>query len=640
MTPAIGNRGPEAFPTLGFGEFRVDLERRTLYRDKSRIRIQRKPLEVLIFLAERSPSLVTRAELLQRFWSTSVNEESLTRCISTIRKHLDDTGDPPRYIETHRGVGYRFRPVVSRPDRRSAGGHRDGSRKLPSNPGAPEPSGTVPVAAATATRRRSAILLVATLAVAALIYWLSSRSPQPDRITTLAVLPITTSDESADWLASALTDELRRAVSRIEGVRVVTTAPEPRKVDTSQPVELGRALGVEALLAARLEAEPGEFRLRADLISTADGGILHTFSIDPDGSAAQSGRVMRLARAVAARIRPTLQLQGPGPEVDAETYRHYLRGRFYLSQRTAESLEAALRSFDAALDSSPGYADALASAAEAALLLPLYGAVPPKRAIPRARTLATRALASDPQASGAHAVMGMIALQYDWDWVAAEAALSRAVALDPNNAVARQWLGELYCYQARFEACRRELANAFERDPLSPVLTMLQGSPDLWRGDFDAAQSAYAEASEAFPDFSMVELALGLAQSGAGRWNAAIETYERNLPKLGLAIVGGPLIFALARQGDRERALALLADLEALAESRYVPPTKLATAHAGLGSRTETLRWLEVACETRDDRLVYLTVDSHFRHLRADPGFRAIVSRVGLSGSLSRIAGP
>ena len=89
-----------------------------------------------------------------------------------------------------------------------------------------------------------------------------------------------------------------------------------------------------------------------------------------------------------------------------------MRGRFYLSQRSAESLLASLRSFDAALARSPGYADALASAAEASLLQPLYGAVPPRLAIPRARELATRALAADPQASGAHAVLGMIALRF------------------------------------------------------------------------------------------------------------------------------------------------------------------------------------------------------------------------------------
>ncbi len=640
MTPARNNGRPGAYPTLAFGDFRVDLERRALYRGQARVRIQRKPLELLIFLAERAPKLVTREELLEQFWSASVNEESLTRCISTIRKHLSDSDDPPRYIETHRGVGYRFRSGVTRPDRRARQDHRAAVANAPETPKTPASPHGNQEKGENVKRRSGALVGLAALGAVMLVLWFTSRAPQPDLITTLAVLPITTTDNSADWLARALTDELRRAVSRIEGVRVVATAPDPSRVDMSQPIELGKALGVEALLAASLETQPHDIRLRADLIAAGDGSILHSFNIDSGDAGAESEQVMRLARLVAARLRPALQLQSHRHGVDAETYRHYLRGRFYLSQRSDESLQEALRSFDAALARSPGYADALASAAEASLLRPLYGAVPPKLAIPRARTLATRALAADPQSSGAHAVQGMIALQYDWNWVAAEAALTRAVALDPNDAVARQWLGELYCYQARFEDCRREFATAFELDPLSPVLTMLQGSPDLWQGDFEAAQAAYLGALAAYPDFALGDFSLGLAQAGAGRWDAAIESYERNLPKLGLPIVGGPLIFALARKGDRRRALALLAELEVLSASRYVPPTKLATAYAGLGSRDETIRWLEAACEAQDDRLVYLAVDSHFRHLRTDPEFRAIVDRVGLSGALDRIGDP
>lgn len=110
--PERGETGagiPAGSTALRLGtEFVVDRSARRLLRRETGIKIQHKPLDVLIYLAEHRSRLVTREELLQEFWPRKVNEEALTRCISTIRKVLDDSQDPPRYIETLWGQGYRF----------------------------------------------------------------------------------------------------------------------------------------------------------------------------------------------------------------------------------------------------------------------------------------------------------------------------------------------------------------------------------------------------------------------------------------------------------------------------------------------------------------------------------------------------
>ena len=82
-------------PILRIGEFRIDLPARVLTKNNLRIAIQHKPLDVLIYLAENNSRFVSREELLARFWPRAVNEEALTRCISTIRKDLGDVEDPP-----------------------------------------------------------------------------------------------------------------------------------------------------------------------------------------------------------------------------------------------------------------------------------------------------------------------------------------------------------------------------------------------------------------------------------------------------------------------------------------------------------------------------------------------------------------
>lgn len=132
------------------------------------------------------------------------------------------------------------------------------------------------------------------------------------------------------------------------------------------------------------------------------------------------------------------------------------------------------------------------------------------------------------------------------------------------------------------------------------------------------------------PDFRFTQLALGHALVGQRDWQGAVEAYEDCLRQLGPAIAGGPLVFALARSGRLEEARTRMAELEQVAADGYVPPSKLAIAHLGLGARNRALAELGRAVDEHDDRLVYLAVDPLYRELHGDPAFRDILARVGL----------
>ncbi len=83
-----------------FDTFEMNVAEGTLYCSGEPAHVQRKPFDVLAYLIGEAPRMVPRAELLERFWSDAASDESLTRCISTIRKLLGDSEDPPRLIET------------------------------------------------------------------------------------------------------------------------------------------------------------------------------------------------------------------------------------------------------------------------------------------------------------------------------------------------------------------------------------------------------------------------------------------------------------------------------------------------------------------------------------------------------------
>src|ERR1041385_1094621 len=96
------------------GDYQLDVANHLLSRNGAAIPLSRKLFQILLCLVEEHERLVKREEFLSRFWDGhDVYEENLTKCISQIRKALDDQQKPHKYIETVAGVGYRYiGPVV------------------------------------------------------------------------------------------------------------------------------------------------------------------------------------------------------------------------------------------------------------------------------------------------------------------------------------------------------------------------------------------------------------------------------------------------------------------------------------------------------------------------------------------------
>ncbi|MCK4412787.1 MAG: PD40 domain-containing protein [Candidatus Eisenbacteria sp.] len=79
------------------------------------IQVEPRLIDVLVYLADHAGRVITRDELMDAVWGeVIVNEESLTRAISELRRILRDDRSAPRFIETIRKTGYRLvAPVVA-----------------------------------------------------------------------------------------------------------------------------------------------------------------------------------------------------------------------------------------------------------------------------------------------------------------------------------------------------------------------------------------------------------------------------------------------------------------------------------------------------------------------------------------------
>jgi DNA-binding winged helix-turn-helix (wHTH) protein len=95
--------------TIRFSDFTIDLDNMDLYRRGKRIKIGKKPLDVLLFLIQNRHKTVTQEALREHIWrSTEISSSTIPMCMLEIRKALDDNTTRPRFLSSSRGRGYRF----------------------------------------------------------------------------------------------------------------------------------------------------------------------------------------------------------------------------------------------------------------------------------------------------------------------------------------------------------------------------------------------------------------------------------------------------------------------------------------------------------------------------------------------------
>lgn len=108
------NRGQAERRELRFDGLLIEQHSRDVWLDDSRIQLTPKEFDVLVFLARSPRRVYSKGQLLREVWGSSPewqNDATVGEHVHRIRRKLDPD-DRERWIETIRGVGYRFAPPV------------------------------------------------------------------------------------------------------------------------------------------------------------------------------------------------------------------------------------------------------------------------------------------------------------------------------------------------------------------------------------------------------------------------------------------------------------------------------------------------------------------------------------------------
>lgn len=101
---------PEIEDKVKFGEVEVDFSKRTVKKNNKDVSLSFKEFELLKLLIENKGRVLDRDFILQRVWGYEFDGDTRTVDVHIrfLRRKLEDDEKNPRYIETVRGVGYRF----------------------------------------------------------------------------------------------------------------------------------------------------------------------------------------------------------------------------------------------------------------------------------------------------------------------------------------------------------------------------------------------------------------------------------------------------------------------------------------------------------------------------------------------------
>jgi tetratricopeptide (TPR) repeat protein len=208
------------------------------------------------------------------------------------------------------------------------------------------------------------------------------------------------------------------------------------------------------------------------------------------------------------------------------------------------------------------------------------------------------AIELDPELAEAHIAMAYVTMYYGSSWTDAEEHWIRALELDPESSLAHSQFTLFLAAFGREGEVREHGSIASRLDPLEPFVPAITGTALFILESMEEARRWAVTSLDLQPDYPLALLTLGLANSYLGEHERAIEALEETVRLTNRAsIYLGLLGLAYGRAGDRQRAEALLLELQARAVDEYISPASSVPIHLGLGNRDEAYRWLQACVE-------------------------------------------
>ena len=464
--------------------------------------------------------------------------------------------------------------------------------------------------------------------------WLLLR-PDEARANSIAVLPFAnlSGDPGQAYFSDGMAEELRSALSRIAGLKVVARTSS-EMVRDSDAKSAARKLGVEHIVSGSVRRSPSTIRVNAQLVGGNDG--LERWSQTFDRPA---GDLLEIQTSIAENVAQALsvQLANTDREVltlggthDPAAQDLYLRS-FSRQSDTKDALNEAVGLVNGAIALDPNFAQAHSRKAFIVSMLAAIYALSREESARNYRVAlesVQRALAIEPRLANAYATRGSI-FRDNLDMRRAMADLERADALPGEDAHALRIHGIMLAQSRRFEEALQKIGRANALDPLNPVSLEAEALVLVFARRYPEGVAAARRSLSLTPNRLQAHRLLANTLMLQGKDAEARSEYSRLDPTDYRRLVGEAML--AARAGDRATALSKLRDME----RRYgdAATYQYCQVYAQLNMPDEAISALHRAVAARDPGVPHIQVDPFLDPIRRDPRFGEIVAKLNFPSS-------
>ncbi len=454
-------------------------------------------------------------------------------------------------------------------------------------------------------------------------------------IGSIAVMPFenVAHDQSTEYLSDGVTESLINSLSQLPQIKVIARSSVFHyKNQTPDLQEVARQLNVQAVLTGRVLVQGDTLGVSVEMMDTQDNTQLWG-----QHYTRKAADIFVVQDEIARQVTDTLRVRLTGVQQEqvtkhytenAEAYRLYLLGRYYLNLISEENLNRAVSFFDQAIALDPRYALAYAARGESFsgmgdLSLPM------SEAMQKARQDVATALSMDDRLVEARTTQAGIKAFFDWNFAGAEEDYKQAIALNPNYAEAHRQYAWHVAMMGRPMEGVAEMNLAQQLDPVNPHINVDVCLTYYLARQFDQTMAQSRKVLETSPNFYIAHLMLGLALVQKGDYSTGIKELQKARAIEPTPQLVGTLGYAYAKSGRKDEARKMLVELKELSKQRHVAPYWIAMIYVGLDEKDEAFAWLEKAYQERSWWLVWIKMDPMVDSLRSDARFTDLMRRIG-----------
>jgi eukaryotic-like serine/threonine-protein kinase len=460
-------------------------------------------------------------------------------------------------------------------------------------------------------------------------------------VSSVAILPFRnlTNDPKVSFYEFSLADAVITELVRLRSLVVRPSSAIAKYLGHAKdPLEAGRELNVNAVLAASFLHAATRVRVTAQLLDVTNGDVLWADRIDSDAN-----DIITVQDIIAQRIVDGLHLQlGSDEQIDlaghatanAAAYEEYLRGRDrvgrYIYHTVAyEDIEAAIKHFQRAIELDSRFALAHCALGGCYIQRILKGAgkfddfTHAQEGLDRGLALDRKILDARvymvfvylvrgekqkarmqiaglrreaPNIASVHFVSGVL-FRLDGEYDKALSSFERMIRLNPSERLAASWnRARIFMYQGRYDDALLELDQGAAMEPNHPLLRAFRAQVLFHCGDSAAAANLLHEVLLKHPEMDGIRPLLAMCLSALGE-------------------------HAAARAQLTER-------VKGAATADHDIPYWLASVYAMEGERDEAFEWLERAISLGNENLPWFKSNPVWEPLHDDPRFKELMHRV------------